>query len=58
MKIGDQVGWQWGTRLAVGDMIASHGRSNDPASTLSSFNGSNILRLSDEARVIKGGDDV
>ena len=74
MRIGDQVGWQWGTGLATGDVleirhertqivnkgktITRNGRTDDPAVVIKSHNGSKVLKLAHELQVIKGGSDV
>lgn len=74
MRIGDQVGWQWGTGLATGEVldicpersqivskgktITRNGRTNDPAVIIRSQNGSKVLKLAHELQVIKGGSDV
>lgn len=74
MKVGDQVGWQWGTGLATGvvvevnrkrtqieskdKIITRNGRADDPAIVITSDNGSKVLKLEHELQVIKGGNHV
>lgn len=74
MKVGDQVGWQWGNGLATGEVIdirhektvieskgkciTRNGRDDDPAVIIRSDNGSKVVKLEHEVQVVKGGDDV
>lgn len=74
MNIGDQVGWQWGTGVATGQVLEMHakrtqieskgtiitrnGRSDDPAVIINGDSGSMVLRLAHELQVVKGGEDV
>lgn len=74
MKIGDQVGWQWDTGVATGEIleihpkrtqIQSHGRistrngsDTDPAVVIRGSSGSRVLKLAHEIQILKGGDDV
>ena len=74
MKIGDQVGWQWGAGIATGVVLEVHtertqieskgklitrnGRSDDPAIVIKSDNGSMVIKLRHEVQVVKGGNDV
>ena len=74
MNVGDQVGWQWGTGIATGEvlelrhertqieskgkLITRNGRSDDPAVIISGSNGARILKLVHELQIVKGGTDV
>ncbi len=74
MKVGDQVGWQWGNGLATGEVreirhdrtqieskgkiITRNGRDDDPAIVIAGDSGSTILKLAHEVQVIQGGTNV
>lgn len=74
MKVGDQVGWQWGTGITTGHMlevyaeriqiesnvgvITRKGRSDDRAIFIKSDNGSLALKFAHELQVVKGAGDV
>lgn len=68
------VGWQWGTGIATGEILAMyverteiiskgntivrHGKKDDPAVVIRSDNGSKVIKLAHEIQVVKGGGDV
>mgnify|MGYP000926002674 CR=1 FL=1 len=74
MKIGDEVGWQWGSGLAMGEVIEIHakraeieskgkhivrnGSNDDPAVVIRADNGSKVIKLAHEIQVVKGGEHV
>ena len=71
MRVGDEVGWQWGAGLATGQvieirsariqieskgkLITRNGRSDDPAVIIRSDNGTLVLKLEHEIQTIKRG---
>lgn len=76
MNIGDEVGWQWANGLATGIIesinherteivskgayIVRNGTTDDPAIVITHKNGSKVLKLQHELKVIKheGGNNV
>lgn len=69
MKVGDQVGWQWGRGIAIGlvtqiepertqiecngKIIRRNGTRDDPAIIILSEKGSQVLKLQHEVQIIK-----
>lgn len=69
MKVGDQVGWQWGRGIAIGTVIQvkpertqieikgkiirRNGTSDDPAIIIQSEKGSRVLKLQHEVQIVK-----
>ncbi len=74
MKVGDQVGWQWGAGLATGEILGIHhertqieskgkvivrnGSPDEPAIVIKSVNGSKVVKLKREIQVLQGGSHV
>lgn len=74
MKVGDQVGWQWGSGIATGTVlelrpertqieskgkvITRNGQSDDPAVIIQGDNGSTVIKLAHEVQVTRGDGDA
>ena len=73
MQIGDQIGWQWGSGLATGEVIelrpertqieskgkiiTRNGSPDDLAVVIKADNGSKVIKLAHEVQIIKAGGD-